>query len=140
MRHTITRLGRPFRVTAAVVAVALVGVALAACSKSSNSSGSAESQTLTIATGAGLGFVLGGKTAEIYDFVDRRVRSRIVMRVSPMDALAADLESVRRALSTSGWTNHSEQPSRRLFVFSGAEWAQILGMGVLLLVAAVVAA
>ena len=56
MRHSITRLGRPFRVTAAVVAVALVGVALAACSKSSNSSGSAESQTLTIATGAGLGF------------------------------------------------------------------------------------
>jgi peptide/nickel transport system substrate-binding protein len=56
MRHSITRLGRPARIAAAVTAIALVGVALTACSKSSNSSGSAESQTLTIATGAGLGF------------------------------------------------------------------------------------
>lgn len=74
----------------------------------------------------------GGGGAESVELVSRRWQARLAVRVSPMEALAARLEAVRRALRAGASANLGLEARTRLFDFTVAEWAQIGGMFVLL--------
>lgn len=88
--------------------------------------------TAIASTDAGLAFATTGGTVEKFTLLTRSSLARSTMPVSPMVALATQLEEVRVALRTGSYSNLSQLPTTRVLALTMSEWVQIVAMFLLL--------